>query len=133
MNEDVIKWAVCDKCKRDYPIGRIIETTEDLVNDGKAMRDWVDRLLCQIHALEIENANLKDGQTIKNAFRDAEDLCSDVIEENQRLKAKLSKLKETLMPVLEYGADIYNRGVPQTKMPEDTIQRLNWAFKMFGG
>lgn len=54
-------------------------------------------------------------------------------EENERLRARDAKLKETLLPVCEYAAEIYNRGIPATQMPDDTIQRLNFAFKMFGG
>lgn len=50
-----------------------------------------------------------------------------------RLKTREKKLKETLLPVCEYGAEIYNRGIPAIPMPDDTIQRLNFAFKMFGG
>ncbi len=50
-----------------------------------------------------------------------------------RLKTREKKLKETLLPVCEYAAEIYNRGIPATPMPDDTIQRLNFAFKMFGG
>lgn len=50
-----------------------------------------------------------------------------------RLKTREKKLKETLLPVCEYAAEIYNRGIPAIPMPDDTIQRLNFAFKMFGG
>ena len=54
-------------------------------------------------------------------------------EEIELLRKKHEKLKETLFPVCEYGAEIYNRGIPVSEMPPDTIQRLNSAFKMFGG
>lgn len=54
-------------------------------------------------------------------------------EEIELLIKKHEKLKQTILPVCEYAAEIYNRGIPESEMPPDTIQRLNSAFKMFGG
>lgn len=53
--------------------------------------------------------------------------------ENERLRKKEARLKETILPVCEYAAEIYNRGIAVSEMPPDTIQRLNSAFKMLGG
>lgn len=51
----------------------------------------------------------------------------------EMLERKIERIKETLMPVLEYGAEIYNQGTPTIEMPADTIHRLNSAYKMLGG
>lgn len=66
-------------------------------------------------------------------LREMAQALSEARAENERLRARQAKLKETLLPVCEYAAEIYNRGIPAIAMPDDTIQRLNWAFKMFGG
>lgn len=54
-------------------------------------------------------------------------------EEIELLRKKHKNLKETIWPVCEYAAEIYNREIPVSEMPPDTIQRLNSAFKMIGG
>lgn len=66
-------------------------------------------------------------------LREMAQALSEARAENERLRKREAKLKETLLPVCEYAAEIYNRGIPAIPMPDDTIQRLNFAFKMFGG
>lgn len=66
-------------------------------------------------------------------LREMAQALSEARAENERLRARQANLKETLLPVCEYAAEIYYRGTPAIPMPDDTIQRLNWAFKMFGG
>lgn len=51
----------------------------------------------------------------------------------KKSEEKLSKIKNELMPVLEYAAEIYNRGSASSEIPTDTIPRLNSVLKMFGG
>jgi len=53
-------------------------------------------------------------------------------EEIELLRKKHERLKETILPVLEYAAEIYNRGIPISRM-DDAIKRLNSAFKILGG
>lgn len=74
-----------------------------------------------------------DADLICALRNEALPLLREMQAENERLKAREKKLKETLLPVCEYAAEIYNRGIPAGEMPPDTIQRLNSAFKMFGG
>lgn len=54
-------------------------------------------------------------------------------QEIELLRKKHERLKETLFPVCEYAAQIYNSGAPTGEFPNDTIQRLNSALKFLGG
>ena len=76
---------------------------------------------------------VKYAAHVKDLYRWEKEQKEAAQAENERLRKKEAKLKETLLPVCEYAAEIYNRGIPAIAMPDDTIPRLNWAFKMFGG
>lgn len=76
---------------------------------------------------------VKYAAHVKDLYRWEKEQKEAAQAEYEGLRARQAKLKETLLPVCEYGAEIYNRGTPAIPMPDDTIQRLNWAFKMFGG
>lgn len=75
----------------------------------------------------------EDMMRVIDAFNEALPLIEALAADNERLRKKEGKLKETLFPVCEYAAEIYNRGTPVGEMPADTIQRLNYGFKVFGG
>jgi len=89
----------------------------------------LNKLMNINHALKMENLELKSGDYNEEGWKAFYELAK----EHDLLKKKLTRIKETLLPVCEYAAEIYNRGIPAGEMPADTIQRLNWAFKMFGG
>lgn len=74
-----------------------------------------------------------DWEYQRSINRASEQRIDELNLEIAKIKAREKKLKETLLPVCEYAAEIYNRGIPVSEMPPDTIQRLNSAFKMFGG
>lgn len=76
---------------------------------------------------------VKYAAHVKDLYRWEKEQKEAAQAENERLRKKEAKLKETLLPVCEYAAEIYNRGIPAIPIPSDTIQRLNFAFKMFGG
>lgn len=82
---------------------------------------------------ELRRQLESDWEYQRSINRASEQRIDELNLEIARLKAREKKLKETLLPVCEYAAEIYNRGIPVSEMPPDTIQRLNWAFKMFGG
>ncbi len=87
-------------------IKRLKESAADSTDHLSFANDWIKEAMPLIEALDAEN---------------------------ERLKQREAKLKDTLLPVCEYAAEIYNRGIPVGEMPADTIQRLNWVFKMFKG
>lgn len=105
--------------------------------------DWPDAdLICALRndgmpLIEALQQSLSEAQADARVFSGSYSALAEdfgrMKEENERLRKKEAKLKETLLPVCEYAAEIYNRGIPAIQMPDDTIQRLNFAFKMFGG
>lgn len=114
-----------------------IERLKQVLNDNTISIDYEGTLHEALPLIEALQQSLSEAQADARVFSGSYNALAEdfgrMKEENERLRKKEAKLKETLLPVCEYAAEIYNRGIPAIQMPDDTIQRLNFAFKMFGG